>query len=131
MILNSNTAIFIDANVLLDLVLPGRPRFTFASHLVSASAGITISALSVHLAVHFGKKYDITPEEIRETITGLLVVPLDKGVVDWAYLHAQDNDFEDALQVGCALLGGCTQFVTSDKNLAKNYGRFIDIQLLQ
>ncbi|HUS25846.1 MAG TPA: hypothetical protein VMY99_00665 [Nevskiaceae bacterium] len=50
--------------------------------------------------------------------------------VAWAIKYRQNDDFEDALQVACAVLEGCKEFITLDARLANSYGRFIEMRVL-
>lgn len=128
--ISASPLVFIDTNVLLDVLLPDRPRFVLASQFISNSPSLAISALSVHLAVHFGKKFHLQPDNIKTAIELLAVLPIEQTTLQWAFTNLQNTDFEDAIQVACAVLSGCSQFVTSDVALAKNYSQFINVQLL-
>ncbi|MGH7158284.1 MAG: hypothetical protein ACREGD_04430 [Candidatus Saccharimonadales bacterium] len=48
-----------------------------------------------------------------------------------AFKRLEGNDFEDALQVACAVREGCKRFVTLDGGLAKKYKPDIKIDLLR
>lgn len=127
---SKSSSVCIDANVLLDVILPNRPRYDFVSKYLKTEPGISISALSVHLAVHFGKKFSLAPDEVRSGLAELIIMPIDEQTVSWAFDKLQNSDFEDALQVACAVLNGCDTFVTFDKQLAKAYSPFIDMKIL-
>jgi len=114
--------VFLDANVILEIVLKDRPRFKQAHEFLdSLSEDTAISLLTVHLLMHFGRKQDIA-DSILEKIIGenelLSVTPKDYV---WASLNEQNKDFEDALQMATAIRNGCKQFATLDASLAKAY----------
>lgn len=124
--------IFLDANVVLEIVLKDRPHLEAAlTYLEKSSEDTAVSLLTVHLIMHFGRKQGI-PDAILENIIGeneLLSLTPDDYV--WASLNGQGKDFEDALQVAVALRHKCTSFATLDKALARAYAQYpIDITLL-
>jgi len=125
--------IFFDANILLDILLPSRPNHT--------------KALEVY--VEICERYDVlaTSENILTTIEyiankngtscetiGRFFMALEKnfelyGFADILhdsldiYKHACEKqnklDFEDLLQIQCAVHHGCTTFITQDKGIHK------------
>ncbi len=132
--LKSMSKIFFDANILLDILLPGR-----ANHEKAKKAYIKIC-----------DEFDIlsTSENILTTIEYIAVknkTPCDivvkffssfksnfeisnfTDILDEAlilYSKACEDgkkiDFEDILQLECAIYHGCDAFVTEDKNILKN-----------
>jgi predicted nucleic acid-binding protein len=48
----------------------------------------------------------------------------------WAFMNFQGKDFEDALQVACALREDCSSFATLDELLAKKYKKDMTVWLL-
>ncbi len=121
-------SVFLDANILLEVLLPGRPKATLASSYARNEA--VVSPLSAHLYVHFGKKEGYSVNALCNRLALLNYTSLGKAEIHWAISNCQDDDFEDALQVACAVLDGCELFVTLDKFLAHKYQKFIDIKLL-
>ncbi len=124
---SNDPLVFIDASFLLDVILPNRRRYELAKKFLAKEPSLAISSLSVHLAVHFGKKYSLSPSDVRNTLAELKILPIDATTVNWAFEHMIGGDYEDALQVACAVLGECQEFVTFDRSLAKNYSRFIKV----
>lgn len=122
--------IFLDANVLLDIILPERPRLALVQQFLADTPAVAISALSVHLAVHFGQKAGLQRSGIEATLAPLLILPINGEAVQWAFANVEGDDFEDALQVAAAVQNGCQKFVTSDVALARRYHSFIDMKLL-
>lgn len=120
----------IDINVLLETLLESRQHADQAMEAIRQAGTATISSLSVHLYVYFGQRERHSLASLLEDLSAYAVLTMDEQVVRWAVANRQDDDFEDALQVGCAVLEGCKKFITFDQKLAKNYGRFIDMQLL-
>jgi predicted nucleic acid-binding protein len=118
---------FIDANVALESLL-GRAKCG-ASDRVLADGDVCISPLSAHLIVHFSSKEGIARETALGYIKHFSITEMNQKTTNWAVTYA-GADFEDALQVGSALAAGCDKFVTFDKKLARDYAKYIDMQLL-
>jgi predicted nucleic acid-binding protein len=121
---------FIDANVLLEMLLEGRRKPDAARKAIARTDQAVISPLVVHLYTHFGKKEKHPLPDLLEDLESYTIIPMAATHVAWAVANRQDDDFEDALQVACAVLHGCKMFVTFDAGLAKNYDKFIRIKLL-
>lgn len=121
---------FVDANVLLETLLIGRKKAAIAVKVLSSAENVVISPLTTHLYVYFGKKENHTVSVLLEDLQAYQITPMNQPVFEWAVANRQYENFEDALQVACAVLGGCDRIITFDRQLANNYRRFIDIQLL-
>lgn len=122
---------FFDVNVLLEMLLEGRLGLSVALAAVSEADSASISPLVAHLYVHFGLKEKHQLKPLTSDLQEYQMLDMNQATVDWAIQNSQNNDFEDALQVGSAILGGCRQFVTFDVDLARNYGKFIKVKLLR
>lgn len=113
-------SIFLDANILLEIIHE-RECFDDAVAYVRAHAGqLCISALTVHLVMYFGSKV-AEAKVLRQFLSDYRVLPVSARDIDWTFDHIRGNDFEDALQVACAVNGGCTRFVTLDAALVRRY----------
>ncbi len=121
--------VFLDANILLEISLNRGNLQRVESYLQSVD-NASVSMLSVHLLFYFGLKEGISSTILQGIAEGYYMHGLMPEDYVWAKLHCVDNDFEDALQVSIALRSGCTEFVTLDKSLAKNYTRYINIKLI-
>lgn len=119
-----------DVNVLLEVLLRGRKKSNVASTILSRTQQAYISPLSAHIYVHFGKKENHNIADLLEDLQNYKITDMGEPAVRWAIRNRQDDDFEDALQIACAVLEGCGKFVTFDANLSKKYSHFIDIHLL-
>jgi predicted nucleic acid-binding protein len=114
--------VFLDTNVILEVILKDRPHFDAAQHYLETVADETaISVLTVHLVMYFGRKAGI-PDELLETFINeneLLSITLEDYV--WAVLNERGRDFEDALQLASAIRNRCTSFITFDNGLVRSY----------
>ena len=120
--------IFIDANVLLDVVLERQNFISAAQALRELPVTPVISTLTIHLVMHFGlreRKIDI----LRKFLADFEVLNLDKVDAEWAFNNMRDKDFEDALQLAVAIRNGCERFVTFDAKLYKYYKDLVAIEV--
>ncbi len=124
-----NNSVFVDANVLLESVLKGRKHALKAQEYIG-SHDVVISPLTAHLFVYFGQKDGIVLEALLDMLTKHRFTDCGSAEVTWAIHNIQSNDFEDALQVACAVTNKCKALATLDKNLASRYKKFITIKLL-
>lgn len=128
---NDNTKIFVDANILLEIVHE-RTRFDdMVAYIRNHSGRMTISPLTVHLVMHFGRQI-ASRQALRQLLSEFAVLPMTATETNWAFDNICDNDFEDALQLACAINGECDTFATLDARLAKRYAALpqLTIQLL-
>ncbi|NNN21595.1 MAG: type II toxin-antitoxin system VapC family toxin, partial [Acidimicrobiales bacterium] len=111
---------FLDTNVLLEVLLPGRPKAKAAARYALRES--VVSPLTAHLYVYFGEKEGFPLESLMRNLALLKFTDLGDTQVRWAITNCQGDDFEDALQVACAVTYGSVEFVTLDKSLALRYG---------
>ena len=121
-------SVFLDANILLEVLLPGRLKVALADSYAQKEA--VVSPLSAHLYVYFGKKEGFSVEALSKQLTLLNYTHLSGDEVRWAITNCQDDDFEDALQVACAVLSESELFVTLNKTLAQKFHKFINMKVL-
>ncbi len=110
--------VFVDTNIVLDYFC-GRMGDMCAKTIVQFGKDprieLCVSILTAINALYIIKKYATTvkPDEIARKFR---ILPQDYG----QYCNAQTiniDDFEDALQLACAVSGGCRVFVTRDRHL--------------
>ena len=113
--------LFIDANVLLDVLLSRQPFVECSVQVldlcakkkaVGCCSGLTVCNLMYILRKH------CTLETARQCMsdfaTFVEIVDVKSASVIGA-LHSANPDFEDAVQVGCAATSGADAIVTRDK----------------
>ncbi len=113
--------VFLDANVLIELIVPGRFRYNEVRDVLSTYDEVSISMLSVHLCWHFGRQAGVDDELIASIIDSCNLLTIEPEDYYWARQFELGNDFEDALQLACALRFNCQELITLDKNFAKRY----------
>ncbi len=112
---------FLDANIVLELLLPDRSHVAEVAKVLGATSTSQISLLTVHLVWHFGRIERISDGLIAKILSDYALLDVTPANYAWALANEKGNDFEDALQVSVALANGCESFVTLDKQLAKHY----------
>lgn len=113
--------VFVDANVLLELLLPDRPRVREVARVLSETQRPGIVTLTAHLAWHFGRQAHVSDAIIAKQVALFELLPLTPADYAWAVANEQGKDFEDALQVAATMSNHCTAFITLDRDLVKRY----------
>lgn len=114
--------VFVDANIVIDLLCERYPWFTKVMRLFSmgdkGQVDLFCSSLSLATASYIMETRKMSPQEIFDAIELLcqMCTPstVDAGVVSGA-LNSGFTDFEDALQHGSALTVGADCIVTRNK----------------
>ena len=105
--------VFIDTNVLIDLLADRKPFSKHAIeifiHAEKGRIALFVSSHSIATTHYLLKKY-IDEKQLRSVLSDLLdyvsVVPLDIDLLKKG-LRSKHADFEDALQIICASSAGC------------------------
>ena len=112
-----NQRLFLDTNVLLDILLE-RPGYQAALKLLQAGSGGRVSLCTSVLSmanIAYVLRKTLNPGLLTPTLKQLSslleVLPMDSGQLDNALLLS-GPDFEDVLQAVCAVQGGCAQLIT-------------------
>lgn len=88
-----------------------------------------VTILSVHILLHFVEKDKKSKREAFEFLQNYEVCDMNEADYMWATQNDQ-GDFEDALQVACALRHGCKKLITLDADLAKRHNKHIAVRLV-
>ena len=121
--------IFVDANVLME-VIEKRRHAAVCERLLTNEQDKAISLLTLDLVLYFVERDKLAWEPVRTFLESFVWLPLLEADAQWAFTHFGGKDFEDALQISCALREHCQRFVTLDKQLSKKYAAEIPIDLL-
>lgn len=121
--------LFLDANVILETLLPGR-KYAAQAESYTANPDAIISPLTAHLYVYFGQRGGIDTSKLLANLDLFNYSDIDDSTVRWAIQNCVDGDFEDALQIASAILSGCDTFVTLDRRLVSQYKTHIEFKLL-
>ena len=114
--------ILLDANILLEMIIIGRPqRASIFRWMEQNKEPYCISMLTVHLALYFGLKDNLTISDLKTFLSNypkIAILPED-------YVEAmkilKNRDHEDALQLAVAERIGCTYIVTLDHKFSSVY----------
>lgn len=122
--------IFLDANILLELLLVRAKSQPLENLLAKHDARYYISPLSVHLCYHYCLQEGVAAERIAAFLQAFDIAPMDYYVVSLAQRRFLGKDFEDCLQAACAELAGYDQILTLDKNFAKHSGTKLPVTVV-
>lgn len=112
--------LFSDANVILETLLPNRPKVGEVERLLAGKT-VYIAMLTVHLAYHFGKKEGYSLLEIKSSLDGYQVLNLTDEDYKLAINLIQNDDFENALQLAVVLRSDCDTIASLDRPFAQTY----------
>ncbi len=121
--------IFVDANVLLE-VIQKRIHADICEQYLSNNKEKAISTLTLDLVMYFVERDKLPWQSVKTFLESFSWLPIIESDAQWAFANFNGDDFEDALQVACAVREVCKGFVTLDKALAKKYANTIPIELL-
>lgn len=114
--------IFLDANILLEMLIAGRAKKeTVYKWMEENAEDFCVSMLSVHLVLYFGFKDKLSVSEIKTFLADYPKIALLPEDYVAAMGFLRDKDHEDALQLAIAERVGCTGLVTLDKKFAETY----------
>ena len=120
--------VFVDTNIVLDYFYD-RMRDGCAKTIVlvgqESMYEMCISILTAINLLYITKKYEtrVSPDDIARLFR---ILPQDYE--QYSYAQTIDiDDFEDAMQLACAVGGGCRAFVTRDRDLLDSDIRSIQI----
>lgn len=117
--------VFLDSNILLEVILKGRTKRSqvkeYLEYMSKSDDFSSISMLTVHLIIHFGRKEQIDDSLLQGVINENELLTLSSEDYDWALANERGKDFEDALQLAVAMRAECDTFVSLDKRLVRDY----------
>jgi PIN domain. len=123
--------VYLDANILLEILFH-RARYDKVVELLGSidEVQFCVSVLTIDLVMYFVEIEKQPKDKAWEFIEKYEKLNMTIGDIEWA--HDNDRgDFEDALQIGCARRHRCTQFITLDQDIERQYGRFIYVQTIR
>ena len=132
--------IFFDANILLDILLPNRPnheKAMLAYDIICQEYKSLATSENILTTIEYiASKNGTSCETLSRFFEGLtenfelygFADILDSSLIIYknACSDKKKIDFEDLLQVQCAIKNGCDVFITEDKGIHKS-GYAIDI----
>lgn len=118
--------VFIDTNILLDWLQPGRPDKEYAQAIISAAEGqafdMYLSTQSIvdsaFISIKMGVSFETFGGALSYLRTFAHIVGIDDLDLSWALTH-HSGDFEDDMQYASAYSNVCDFFITRDTELQK------------
>ena len=113
--------VLVDTNIVLDFLLQREPFFQDAELLFQAiDAGQAVghvTATTLTDIFYISRKHTRSLEKARqavlETLTAMVICPVNRAVLEAAFRSGLD-DFEDAVQIFCAVEQGLDAILTRD-----------------
>ena len=122
--------LFLDVNILMELFFERTKRGQVASTVLSYDdTRLATSMIAISTFFYFVEKHKYDKNLAHDFIANYVLLSVDLPDYSWAKDNDQ-GDFEDALQVACALRHGCKIFMTLDIDLAKQYKKHISTKLI-
>ena len=119
--------VFLDTNILIDYLLFRGEEALAAEYLFDCSfyGKLTICIAPHSLTnIYYILRKEYSPEERNTIIHDLCdlftVIPVSGDTIVKAVTSGYAADAEDALQIRCAVEGGCDYFLTRDRELFRN-----------
>ncbi len=118
--------VFLDADILIELVVPGRAKYIQVSNLLKNYQEAAMSTLTAHLCWHFGRQAGVSDDLIATVIDSITLLSIEPDDYYWARRNERGKDFEDVIQLACSIRSNCVPFITLDKNLTKRYAGYTE-----
>jgi predicted nucleic acid-binding protein len=117
--------VLIDTNILLDFLLQREPFFQNADLLFQAIDSDRIlgyvTATTLTDIYYIARRHTGSVEQARqailETLTAMAICPVNRAVLESAFSSGL-TDFEDAVQIACAVAQGLNAVVTRDTDFS-------------
>ncbi len=114
--------VLIDTNILLDFLLQREPFFQDAELLFDAiDSGLVVGNVTAttltdifYIAQKHTRSIEQARQAVAEILTAMTICPVDRAVLESAF-NSGLTDFEDAVQIFCAVAQGLDAILTRDK----------------
>jgi predicted nucleic acid-binding protein len=117
--------LFLDTNVVLELLFK-RQQVPILLPKLEQYNQVYISFLTVHLIYHFGKKIQLEDWELNFILSRFKILNQGSNTYETAKQICKDQDFEDALQLACAIEGNIKDVITLDEKMKKLYSAYFN-----
>ncbi len=114
--------IFLDSNVLIDVIAQRLPDLSFSEKIIELAANGKFEAYCSSLSVShifYSCRKIIPPKQLKEILKDLtaivMIAPVDKTIIEKSF-SSSFVDFEDAIQHECALsIKGVNYIITGNR----------------
>lgn len=123
--------IFLDANILMEVFFERQKLQAVRTKLASMKGAFDLSTsiLVVSILFYYAEKHKVDKQAVHKFLTNYILLDVTAEDYEWAKQN-DTGDFEDALQMACAMRHDATHFVTLDKLLPKNYANHSEIKIV-
>jgi predicted nucleic acid-binding protein len=123
--------IFIDANVLLEILLDRSLASECGSLVRDPSNEYAISVITMHIVWYMAEKYSLPAELIDDLLSVWIVLPVNAQTIKLARDRYDGKDFEDCLQAACAESYKCDEIITLDKRFKAHSHTVLPVTIIQ
>jgi len=119
-----------DANVILEILFD-RPKSDACSALIyKTDEKLATTMVSVSIIMYYAERNKADIRYTERFLRQFIWLPVTESDGEWAFQNYGVEDYEDGLQIACAIRENCKKFVTLDQALAKKYAQNIPISLI-
>lgn len=113
-------SIFLDTNILLEILFNRRLASKCESVVRDKSNKYAVSVITVHIVWYMAERYKLPIELTDDFLSVWDVLPATNQTLQQARIKYDGKDFEDCLQAACAEASNCAEIITIDKHF-KSY----------
>jgi predicted nucleic-acid-binding protein len=106
--------IFVDANVLLEILFDRKLSAKCQSLIQGRDNQYSISTLTVHIVWYMAEKYKLQTEAVDSLLSVWSILPIAERTASIARIRYDGKDFEDCLQAVSAEEAVCDEIITID-----------------
>ena len=121
---------FIDANILLEVLLNRSLAPQCLTTLNDTSRQYGISTLTIHIVWYMAEKYNLNRDNVDDILAPWEVLPISESTIKAARGRYDGKDFEDCLQAACAEEGEYGEIVTIDKNFQRDSSTVLSVSIV-
>ena len=122
--------IFVDADVLLEVILK-RAHAKECEQFLINDKNKAVFTITLDLFMYFVERDKLPWEPVKKFLESFNWLPVTDSDAQWSFMNFKGDDFEDALQVACAIREGCNYFATLDEPLSRKYEKIMKIDLIR
>lgn len=121
----------LDANMLIEIILGRKYEQSCRNYISATTEDLVTTMLSVDLVMYFAENKKLEQKKVEEFLRLFIWLPMTDQDGEWAFSHFNNDDFEDAMQISCAIREGCSRFATLDGGISRKYSNLIAIDFLR
>ena len=114
--------VLVDTNIILDFMLQREPFFQEAEQLFQKiDSGLVVGYVTAttitdifYVSRRHTRNLERARQAVSETLTAMVICPVNRAVLESAFISGL-NDFEDAVQIACAVAQGLDAILTRDR----------------